>query len=319
MNFYSIYKGYGPIEKMLCLIALFALLFGVISGIAYTSTAHANNGLVVSAIPNSGVLALGDSLEVRIEDPSETTSATSSSCLVNNKDVTETLENISAGLYKFSYMVEEGDQERASGEIPIECTLSELNTITVTAFDDGNTVSISFGASTSTSDDVSTSTDDTTDSATTTTSIATSTGQVEGEVIGGIDEDNGILALVSIEQMRDTALAGGTYEEGWAWKFHITVPSNEPNLQLKFGDWSHSSATSTILVSDNMRISSLQAISTSTVTIISAGEYSAPLVISGDLDLEEDGMQIEVIVEAKVPSGALNGSYATSYGIQSSD
>jgi len=102
--------------------------------------------------------------------------------------------------------------------------------------------------------------------------------------IGGTVTGNGVLHVTSIDAIKTTSSADGTFAGGWKYVFHITAPSNEPNVAMKFTDWT-SSGSSSIAVANNIRISSAQANSTSTVTITAANTYSSPaLVIGTDLD-----------------------------------
>ena len=102
--------------------------------------------------------------------------------------------------------------------------------------------------------------------------------------------------------------------------FHITAPTNEPNLAMKFSDWVNTAnASDTIPVAGNMRISSLQADnSDATIPITAANTYTSPLHITGDLDPSTPGDQVQVKVEVAIPASTANGSYATTYGVQSS-
>lgn len=147
----------------------------------------------------------------------------------------------------------------------------------------------------------------------------TTPGELVGEVTGGsTGDETGELAVTAIEAEKTTAVANGTFADGWKYIFKITVPTDEPNLAMKFDDWMHSSASSTIPVANNMRISSDQASSTSPVVLTAEDTYSSPaLTMTGDLDSEEDGLQVEVLVEVAVPAGTLNGTYSTDYGVRS--
>src|SRR3989344_5245858 len=137
-------------------------------------------------------------------------------------------------------------------------------------------------------------------------------GTIEGTVSGG----PGVLHVDSITSAETNAngIADGTYENGWRYTFHITAPSNEPNLAMKFADWT--SGANTLPVANHMKISSAQA-NNGPVTLTVADTYSSPaLVITGDLDLNVAGRQIDVVVQTKIPLDTVNGSYTTSYGVQ---
>lgn len=148
----------------------------------------------------------------------------------------------------------------------------------------------------------------------------TTQNQLVGQVTGGSDGDDetGELKVTSIEAEKTTAIANGTFADGWKYVFHITVPTDEPDLAMKFANWLHSNGTSTIPVANNMRISSEQASSTSPVVLTAADTYSLPpLAMLTDLDSGTDGIQVEVLVEVAIPAGTLNGTYSTNYGVRS--
>jgi len=140
-------------------------------------------------------------------------------------------------------------------------------------------------------------------------------GQIGGEVVG----EDGVLEVTSIEMIDTTATANGTFTDGWEYVFHITVPTSEQNVAMKFSNWLQTGSTGIIPVGGNMRISSLQANNSgATILLTAANTYSTPdLHMTGDLDLAMDGRQVEVTVEVAIPIGTPNGAYTTSYGVQS--
>ncbi len=144
-----------------------------------------------------------------------------------------------------------------------------------------------------------------------------STGEIGGDVSGG-SSLHGTLGVTSIESTDTSATANGTFADGWKYTFHITVPDNETNLAMKFADWFNASGPSSIAAGGNMRISSAEADNAgATVLITAANTYSLPaLHMTGDLDLGMPGLQIAVLVEVAVPTNTVNGSYTTSYGVQ---
>lgn len=147
------------------------------------------------------------------------------------------------------------------------------------------------------------------------TDCALPEGEIGGEVVGS----DGILAVTSIEMIDISATANGSFEDGWKYVFHITAPTSEQDLAMKFSDWLQTGGGGTIPVANNMRISSLQADNGgATILLTAANVYSTPdLHMTGDLDLEMDGRQVEITIEVAVPSGTPNGAYTTSYGVQS--
>ncbi len=149
------------------------------------------------------------------------------------------------------------------------------------------------------------------------TTTSTSTGGIDGEVVSG----NGELEVTSIVKTKGTAIANGVFEDGWVYTFDITVPTNEKRLAMKLGDWVNTSnASNTIATANNVRISSAQADNSGAkIVLTEADVYSEPeLTMATDLNSELAGMQVQVIVEVKVPTGSANGTYSTSYGIRTS-
>ncbi len=147
---------------------------------------------------------------------------------------------------------------------------------------------------------------------------ATSSGSISGEVTGGSsDEDPGELAVTSIDAQKTTAIANGEFVDGWQYVFNITVPTDEPNLAMKFADWMQSDSDHTLSVADNMRISSEQANASTTVLLTAANSYSSPdLHMTEDLNEDEEGLQVQVLVEVAVPADTYNGTYSTEYGVR---
>jgi hypothetical protein len=140
-------------------------------------------------------------------------------------------------------------------------------------------------------------------------------GTMGGTVTGGASV--GVLAVTSVTPVNNSATADGTFTNGWKYIFNITVPTNEPNLTMKFANWAIDGGGSAIAVANNMRISSSQA-DNGDATVLStvAGAYSTPaLHLTGDLNSALDGMQVQVLVETAIPLNSVNGSYTTSYGV----
>lgn len=241
----------------------------------------------ISVTPSSGTLTLGQSAQVYFQEAeNQVDLSIGDTCEINEKAVTM-LDNLGAGLYRLNYTVAESDIDRAAGELPISCELVN-------------------GAGLST----------------TTTQLSPNTLAIDVDGDGDFTDghpENGVLAVDSITQVRSTAVAGGGYENGWEWVFDVTVPLSEKMVRVKFGDWNHASASTTIPMAGNMRVSSAQASSTAPVAMTAAGIYSDPLEINGDFDQATPGRQIKLRVEMQVPTGTQSGSYGTYYGIQSSE
>ena len=152
-------------------------------------------------------------------------------------------------------------------------------------------------------------------SATTTGGTGTTTGGISGTVTG---TSTGQLAVTSITPIQTSGTADNTYADGWSYIFNITVPTNEPNLSMKFADWISSTTAATIAAGGNMQISSAQAVaSTTPVQITAANVYSTPpLDMIGDMSTSTPGLQVQVLVQLKIPVNTENASYTTNYGVQ---
>ena len=139
----------------------------------------------------------------------------------------------------------------------------------------------------------------------------------DGTIGGDVEEGTGELAVTSIDVLDSSAVANGNFEDGWKYAFNITVPTDETDLAMKFADWTKTGDAAEIIpAANNIRISSVQADSDSTVMITAADTYSSPaLHMNEDLDPSTPGLQVRVIVEVRVPSGTESGSYTTSYGV----
>lgn len=133
---------------------------------------------------------------------------------------------------------------------------------------------------------------------------------------GEVEPGEGDLTITSVEALDTVGTANGTYEDGWSYRFNLTVPTNEENVAFRFSDWV--SGDDELPVANNMRISSEQADNDgATVTIAAENVYSANLRMVEDKDPVMPGLQVSVLIEVRIPSGTENGSYVTSYGIRS--
>jgi hypothetical protein len=146
---------------------------------------------------------------------------------------------------------------------------------------------------------------------------STGTGPITGTVTS-----NGVLHVDSItsEASNANGIADNSYADGWKYTFHITAPMGEPNLSMKFADWLF--GANIMPVANNMRIFSAQSSNAtgegSAITLTAANTYSlTPLHMVWDLATSTPaGRQVDVVVEVKIPLSTVNGSYSTSYGIQ---
>lgn len=129
---------------------------------------------------------------------------------------------------------------------------------------------------------------------------------------------NGIDMVANANGSTGYATADGTYNNGWRWTFHVTVPDGQNYLAMKFGDFV--SGANTILAGGNIRYYSAQSSDASTtasaMSITAANTYSTPIMLSGDTDATTPGRQVDITVEMKVPTSTPAGSYSASYGVE---
>ncbi len=136
-------------------------------------------------------------------------------------------------------------------------------------------------------------------------------------------QGNGTLAVTSITPVLTYATAGGGFDAGWSWTFNVTVPTSEASTSMKFADWVSGANSISVFANatSNIRIYSAQssnaASAASAIYMTAANTYSDAMTLNADLDSTIAGRQIQIVVEARVPTGSAGGSYSTSYGIQS--
>jgi hypothetical protein len=127
------------------------------------------------------------------------------------------------------------------------------------------------------------------------------------------------LAVTGIDSVRSFATADNTFDNGWKWTFHVTVPTSETTYKMKFNDFV--SGANSVPAATNIRIYSAQSsnasASTTALTISAADTYSGDMTLNSDLSSGTAGRQIDVTVEVRVPAATAGGSYSTSYGVQS--
>ncbi len=135
-----------------------------------------------------------------------------------------------------------------------------------------------------------------------------------------VDNSTAILAVTGIDSVKTYATNNGKFADGWQWTFHVTVPTNETYLRMKFDNFTGTNGS--IPVASNLRFYSDQASvakdSTNAITIGGADAYSADMLLIKDSKSATAGRQIDITVEMRVPTTATVGSYSTSYGIDTS-
>ncbi len=129
---------------------------------------------------------------------------------------------------------------------------------------------------------------------------------------------------VRINPLRTYALATDDYDDGWEWWISLTIPTDEPLVQLKFSDFFGPSDQ--IAAADNIRYFSERSTdvnsTTTAITVEGANDYgedSMTFDVDSDTQLGMDGWQIVVTVQVKVPTTADGGAYSAQFSVQSSE
>lgn len=126
------------------------------------------------------------------------------------------------------------------------------------------------------------------------------------------------LGITLINSTRSQAIAGGDWTDGWQWIFNLTVPDNETQLSLKFGDWTADAKI--VLTAGNLRYYSPQSSGNTdadnAVIVVAADTYPPTMMLATDADPTTPGRQVQVIIEVKIPDGTATGSYSANYGIK---
>ena len=131
---------------------------------------------------------------------------------------------------------------------------------------------------------------------------------------------SGTLAVTSVSPIKLTGIANNTYADGWKWVFHITLPSDENLVRMRFSDFTNGSQ---VIPANNIRLYSSQSVNSNSeataIQISAADTYSDQININSALDLDPltDGIQIDMNVDSKIPLGIIGTGYNTSYDITS--
>lgn len=131
---------------------------------------------------------------------------------------------------------------------------------------------------------------------------------------------SGTLAVTGVNSIKLTGIANNTYADGWKWVFHITLPSNENLVRMRFSDFTNGSQ---VIPANNIRLYSSQSVNSNSeataIQISAADTYSDQININSALDLDPltDGIQIDMNVDSKIPFGIIGTGYNTSYDVTS--
>lgn len=152
------------------------------------------------------------------------------------------------------------------------------------------------------------------------TSSNSQSTNTQSTISGTVVQSAPPLIINSITPVKTSAIADGTFENGWSWVFDISAPMNETSAMMKFNNWLSNSSQGSIPTSNNMRFYSSQSSNAysqnNAIYITSPNVYSTAMYLTGDLNTSPATRRFKITVEMKVPIGTQIGSYSTNFGIK---
>jgi hypothetical protein len=128
------------------------------------------------------------------------------------------------------------------------------------------------------------------------------------------------ISVTKTNLVKRVATKNGEFADGWRWVLDVTLPTASTTLAMSFDNLT---GAGTILATDHIRFYSAQSsdhTSASPIVIDAAGAgtaWSDTITLNSDLDADAtNGRQIQITVQAAVPSGSTSGAYSSSYDIQ---
>jgi hypothetical protein len=128
------------------------------------------------------------------------------------------------------------------------------------------------------------------------------------------------ISVTKTNLVKRVATKNGEFADGWRWVLDVTLPTASTTLAMSFDNLT---GAGTILAADHIRFYSAQSsdhTSANPIVIDAAGAgtaWSDTMTLNSDLDADAtNGRQIQITVQAAVPSGSTSGAYSASYDIQ---
>lgn len=122
------------------------------------------------------------------------------------------------------------------------------------------------------------------------------------------------LAFTGADAVKSSAIADGSFADGWQWVLHFSVPSAENFLSMKFADFTNGSG-GTIPAASNIQFYSPQSTNASTSSSVlteTDNDYDGGwLHLASSTSPNQD---VDVYVNVAVPSGTPTGTYSTTFG-----
>jgi len=127
------------------------------------------------------------------------------------------------------------------------------------------------------------------------------------------------ISVTNTSLVKRVATKNGLFADGWKWILDVTAPTASTTLAMSFDNFT---GAGTILAADNIRFysaeSSDHSATSSAIVITAPGAgtvWSDTMTLDSDLS-SNPGRQIQITIEAAVPSGTTDGAYSASYDIQ---
>ncbi len=127
------------------------------------------------------------------------------------------------------------------------------------------------------------------------------------------------ISVTNTSLVKRVATKNGVFADGWKWVLDVTAPTASTTLAMSFDNFT---GAGTIFAADNIRFYSSESsdhnATSSAITITASGagtNWSHAMTLNSDLS-SNPGRQIQIIIEAAVPSESADGAYSASYDIQ---
>ena len=128
------------------------------------------------------------------------------------------------------------------------------------------------------------------------------------------------ISVTKTSLVKRIATKNGEFADGWRWVLDVTVPTASSSLAMSFDDLT---GAGTIVAANHIRFYSAQssdhAAAVDAIVIGAAGAgtaWSDAIILNADLEAATPGRQIQITIQAAVPSGTVDGAYSASYDIQ---
>lgn len=240
----------------------------------------------------SGTMAVGGSLDITVTEAASETGLTVTSATINSVDVSGTFSDNTDGSYTFTYVVNEGDADQATGSIPFSIQLEDTagnRTGTQTSYTTANTVGVDANTPSSPGTaDLADGSDNGVSSSDNLTNVTTPTFNGAGAEVG---------STVRIYSDQDGMIGSGSEDGSGNWSIATSITTiGSHNITATATDAAGNESlesTSALTITIDITPSSI----TSTNFPSSPPKYEATDILSFDLNWDEN-----VYVSGGIPS-----------------